>query len=648
MLLFRFHSYTLFIFFTILFSEQAISQQSSIIDSLLHQLKSSQSDSEKVVILNDLSWEWVSADINKSKTYANAALSIAVKTKFQAGIASSYNMLATAFDYAGEYDSSLVYFDKSLALRRKLKDKYGVANVLNNIGASFYFRSDFKNALFYYIEAEKIRSEINDLKGLSQSLNNIGLIQRYTGDYKQSVETYKKSMAIKEKLGDLSGKYNTCINLGAAYQNIAEYDSSILYSQHALKYANLLNDSVYISSAYINLAKAYNKLKQYKIAIEHLTNAERILSKTDNLHDRIYCLSTLGETYFAQGNYVSAIKYLELAREKSKLVQRNELLVSVMYTLSEAYKNTGNTHLAYNYLKEYIQLKDSAFALENEKNLRELKVQFETELKESELVMLRNEKVITQLSIDNERRNKQLLIAILLFVVIVTLLVVAALFQKSKSNKQISKQKEIIETSLREKEILLKEIHHRVKNNLQIITGVLELQESLHASESTKQIVEEAQGRIKTMALIHEMLYNSSDIEFIDFEKYVASLVNVIATGYSGSLHTIDTTFTVSGVKFNIDTTIPLGLILNELISNSYKHVFSKNKGNQLHISIKNEQADWVLTVYDNGPGFDATSVASSSFGLRLVRMLVRQLKGSINIENVAGSKINITFKQIG
>ncbi|NUM51079.1 MAG: tetratricopeptide repeat protein [Flavobacteriales bacterium] len=625
------------------------SQQTTLIDSLQNLYNKATHDTIRVELLNDLSWEWNTVDYNKAKRFANKALQISLNNNFQRGIATSYNMLASVYDYSAKYDSAIYFYDKALEIRRKLKDKAGSANILNNIGGSYYFRSDFKNALFYYIQAEKIREEIGDVKGLSQSINNIGLIYRVMGDYENAVKSYKKSLQLKNALNDLQGIYMSSLNLSVAFQNLNQYDSSIKYCNIALLKANALGDSSYLASAHINLGKSYKDKKNSILALKHLEYAKKLLIKTDNNFDLIYCLSILGETYLSVDNYANAEDAFLKALYISKKNQRNELTQSLLYNLSNVYYKTGKIKKAYDLQNEYIQFKDSIFSIEKDKNLNELKIQYETELKEKEIKQLQKEKEITDLTIEKERRWKQFLYIILMLSLLVVIIAFIAFIDKSRTNKKINAQKTVIEKSLKEKEILLKEIHHRVKNNLQIINGLLELQESLHSSEETKNIVNEAQGRIKTMAIIHEMLYQTHDIEKIDFNLYVQRLVKNISTGYSGSGDKIKIKYLIDAIYFNIDTIIPLGLILNELVSNVYKYVFIPKNGSLLEISIHYNQEDWELTVKDDGKGLgvEISEIKESSFGLKLVKMLARQLKGKMIYTFDNGSVFRINFKEL-
>ncbi len=207
-----------------------------------------------------------------------------------------------------------------------------------------------------------------------------------------------------------------------------------------------------------------------------------------------------------------------------------------------------------------------------------------------------------------------------------------------------------IQASLREKDILLKEIHHRVKNNLQIVSSLLYLQSRRIDDENVVTLFEESQQRILAMALIHEKLYSSDDLAHIDFSKYVKRLVREMGDLFQAKYGEIKCLVDIEpDFVLDIDYAIPCGLIVNELVSNAYKHAFKNSSGGSIHICMdKNNLGKTELTVMDDGVGFPAgfDLSDSSNMGLQIVSVLVRQLKGEIDVVSENGAKIHITFEE--
>ena len=203
-----------------------------------------------------------------------------------------------------------------------------------------------------------------------------------------------------------------------------------------------------------------------------------------------------------------------------------------------------------------------------------------------------------------------------------------------------------IKKSLDEKEVLLREIHHRVKNNLQIIASLLNLQES--ENEEVTDILRESMGRVKTMATIHEKLYESPSLNEIDFKEFTEKLVYDILYSYGIQTGTIKTELCIENIKFNIDTAIPLGLIINELVTNSIKYAFPLD-GGTITIKLRTILNNFELIISDNGIGIpkNIDPRNTTTLGLRLVTTLINQLEGKLKININNGTEFKIIFKKL-
>ncbi len=210
-------------------------------------------------------------------------------------------------------------------------------------------------------------------------------------------------------------------------------------------------------------------------------------------------------------------------------------------------------------------------------------------------------------------------------------------YQDITESRQAEKQ---ITSSLKEKEVLIKEIHHRVKNNLQIISSLLNLQSAEIQEEAASQKFKESKDRVRAMALIHERLYQSSDLARIDFAGYVRNLAAHLTRSYKIDISTIRLNLEVNSVAMNLDVAIPCGLIINELVSNAFKYAFPNGKEGEISIYFGEETDGRLnLTVRDNGVGFSENLDAKSgdSLGLKLVRSLTEQMGGNVSFRNQNG-----------
>lgn len=205
---------------------------------------------------------------------------------------------------------------------------------------------------------------------------------------------------------------------------------------------------------------------------------------------------------------------------------------------------------------------------------------------------------------------------------------------------------EKIKASLLEKETMLKEIHHRVKNNLQVISSLLNMQSSYLKDEKAREALQESMVRVRTMAMIHTQLYQSQNLARIDFGLFVQDLIGNISQSYGRAVSPVAINVAASNISLGIDDSIPCGLILNELVANALKHAFPEGKEGEINIKILSESNQVVLTVQDNGIGFpesiDVTKI--KTLGLDLVNLLVAQMNGEVEMQVNGGTTWTITF----
>ncbi|HPG39923.1 MAG TPA: PAS domain S-box protein [bacterium] len=211
----------------------------------------------------------------------------------------------------------------------------------------------------------------------------------------------------------------------------------------------------------------------------------------------------------------------------------------------------------------------------------------------------------------------------------------------------ITDRKEVerkILASLKEKEILMKEIHHRVKNNLQIVQSLLSLQENKSKDEALIQTIKSTKNRIRSMALVHERLYKTNDFTDVNFKQYADNVIRELFFSYNTG-ENIEFASSIDDVHLSVDKAIPCGLILNELVSNSLKHAFPTGANGKLIITFTKKNKEFMLCVEDNGVGMDENKSPKDTLGLTLINVLTQQIKGELTRESNNGTKTTIKFK---
>ncbi|WP_027178009.1 histidine kinase dimerization/phosphoacceptor domain -containing protein [Maridesulfovibrio bastinii] len=217
-----------------------------------------------------------------------------------------------------------------------------------------------------------------------------------------------------------------------------------------------------------------------------------------------------------------------------------------------------------------------------------------------------------------------------------------ALSEEIRARKETEK---LVRASLKEKEVMLQEIHHRVKNNLQVISSLLNLQSGYASDKETQNLFRECQNRVRSMSLLHERLYRSSDLSKVNMHEYTQSLVNFLLHSYSIS-ETITTKLNISDIRLTIDTAVPCGLIINELVTNALQHAFPEKRIGNMSVILIKEDDKIVLTVADDGIGLpeNFSPDQSQSLGITLIDTLVHQLNGKLDITSENGTTFKISF----
>jgi PAS domain S-box-containing protein len=213
---------------------------------------------------------------------------------------------------------------------------------------------------------------------------------------------------------------------------------------------------------------------------------------------------------------------------------------------------------------------------------------------------------------------------------------------------KISEEK--IKDSLKEKEFLIREIHHRVKNNMQVIISLLSLQSGYTDDRNTKDILGGCQNRVRSMGMIHESLYGSTDLSSINFTDYIKRIISELFISYGVDTNSIKGQANLEGISLGIDTAIPCGLLINELISNSLKHAFPEGRSGKIYVDFHRDETDrFILTVRDSGIGFpdELDFRNTKTLGLNLVNTLVQQLDATIELHKNGKTEFIIKFSQL-
>jgi two-component sensor histidine kinase len=514
----------------------------------------------------------------------------------------------------------------------------------------------------------------------------------------------KELLALKtaEAVGDSSMQLCEIYNyLGEIYLGLAEKEKAISYYTNALEVAQKHNDVFTIYLANVKIANVWAALNQPYRALQLMKRLESTYEKPkDNDLDyniarcyiTSYCLlkqfekarpyanklidmvntQTLSDNA-AISNYTVAIRFFTASGEVTEANKYLEKHNEIATRLNNFYYLAANQKLRFMldttlhdykkatiHLLEFNRLNDSVSLQTKNRQISELQVQYETEQKEKDIQvkdqriqLLKKEDELQKSKVQHENILRNISFAIAILLIVVMALLYSRYRLKQRTNKklelqqsEIAKKNEFLQHLVNEKDWLVKEIHHRVKNNLQIVMSLLNSQSAYINNESALTAIHDSQHRVHAMSLIHQKLYNTDNLSSIDMSLYIRELVSYLAESFETGQR-VRFEFHLAPIEMDVSEAVPLGLILNEAITNSIKYAFPESRDGVISISLSSIDSDHCsLIISDNGIGIPLhlNNKKPGSLGMSLMQGLTEDLEGDFSIDNKNGTTIKIEF----
>ncbi|RIV68895.1 sensor histidine kinase [Flagellimonas aequoris] len=506
--------------------------------------------------------------------------------------------------------ANLQLYDKQIEIRKKkrelgITDNVSFYDIYSNLGL-------YTKARNQYIMEVKPTIADNDSYGLAKYHSKVGNYLRLDNSAPTALSELKKAKA---------------------YLDVYLNDISTQKSESDIFESDLLKAEIEG-----NIAKCHVMLGEYEEALPLLQNSIEVLKTSPKNSDQSEVVENtlyLADANLKMEHYTEAKKYLDVEFDHItvfQVIKRNSLLAAY-YDKVENFRNAAI------YYKRNERIKDSMSQKQSALIKQQLVTIVANEDLENSQRLIDEQKRINELA-RSEMKAKDERINLVFISLIFTLLgfagLVYAYLKSIKNQRLIAEQNHIIENALIEKDSLLKEIHHRVKNNLQMVSSLLSLQTKNTRSKAAIEALEEGKSRVKAMALIHQKLYQNDDLSVIEMQGYIESLINSVQSVYKKGGHNISITIDAEGTELDIDRAIPFGLILNELVSNSFKYAFPENDENgKIYIHLRKNGDQGYFEYTDNGVGLpeDTEERTHSSMGIRLINRLVNQLQSKLNID---------------
>lgn len=523
-----------------------------------------------------------------------------------------------------------------------------LARAENFRGIFYAVKDDYEKAIQYYLKALDFYKVANDTMMIGMMYNNIGGAYGYREDLENERDFYNKALEYFEMSNNQEWIINSYFNIGVTEDKLERFDEARSYFFKALEnieaYEGDYSDynPEYIKGRVLSgIATSYYRQNLFEEANFYYNQAYDFLIQNKQLDGRVDLLSNMAQCNIEFGDLEKAQKCIEEAQivaESKKSLYAWKRVYESSYLLARKRKEYKS---ALEYSEKYLIYKDSIQDQKKDEQLLEVLTKYQTLEKEKKIE-------IQNVKIEENAKQKNLFIVILVVAGLLLLSIGVSLINRTRTNKKLKEQKEIIEKALGEKELLLKEIHHRVKNNLQVVSSLLSIQSRKIKDEQAQEAIQESRNRVKSMTLIHQDLYQEDNLKGIDSSQYIEKLSRSLFNSYRVDENRIKLKTNVEALNLDVDTTIPLGLILNELLTNSLKYAFPGEREGEINITLKEQEEVLLLKIADDGVGMDQAQVDenSTSFGMNMLGAFAKKLNASFDIKSENGTEVSMMIKK--
>lgn len=635
----------------------------SDVDSLRNMLDSELSTSERLEAMVRLGRKLSLQDPVAAERVVKELMELAASANDRVAKAQGHNIKGSILFYRGEYDEALVEWRQCYGIYASLDstDARGehsleLASALNNMGIVHKRQGNLSTALEHYYSALKIREEVGAPYPIGASYLNIGGIYKSQGDPQQALLFFLKAKQLFEEADDSYGKAAVLNNLGNIYELENDLDKAEDTYKQALRLFEEEDNLRGIGLGMNNLGIVYQKQGDLDKALAHFARAKEIREQSADKAGLASVLQKIANCHAEQGKNLMAIEGYRRSLELAEEDHMAKLMLEGHEGISKVYAKTGQFEQAYQHQQRYHQLNDSLFSPKQKANLQKIQERY-THFQDSRLQTARDELYLEQnASLTWSKR--------LIWALVISLLAIAALlvitFRRYRQNQVLSDKLEdrnmevaranrsLMETQVSEgeKEELLKEIHHRVKNNLQIINSLLRFQGYKVTDPEVVKHFEECQERIMSMSLLHEQLYRKENLSMVDVSAYLKSLLEGLKESHSKT-KSISIHISVLVEVFGVNTMIPLGLVVNEIASNSFKHGFVGRERGKVNLTLQQDEDGYVLTMSDDGVGIEDPDIWEDpdTLGMELIKIFSGQLDGHVQLLPGEGTAYRLHFQ---
>lgn len=600
------------------------------------------SDSARARLYGILGWELRFSNQPEALRLADEMIRIATPARNYLRLAEAYRIKGFVKVVNQDIQGCLDQYALGIANAKKAGSHYYLASFYLLTGGMYQDKGDYDLGISYYLDGLREAEESGDAEMIAFAANNTAEMYSDAGrGINITLPYYQRALDQAPRTRNWQFAAMTWSNMAKDYWAAGDSAKAEQAVAQSITCLNKKPQRGYVyATVTTDLAEVLTGLGHYPEAERYLVRAGDLLDSLGLTDNRLLTLSALAKLYVQSGQpgkaEDAAKKLLLLAEQyhsKPHLRDAHRILADVA-------QDRGDYRLALNEYKAYKTWNDSVFNETKEKSIANAEARMKISRNARENVLLKQ---------GNARLRTRNLVALVAAGILLAAGVwLVVLYRRTrKNNAALRTQKEIIETQSVEKDTLLREIHHRVKNNLQIVSGLLNLQANAMDNAKAKEALMVSQKRVKAISLIHQNLYGFDQLTLIRLADFVTQLYADLRMVYNSGNIQLHCTTDPEGMVLDVETAVPLGLILNECITNSLKYAFHEKTDGVIDVSCTlHEGKGYTLCVRDNGVGLPANfdPQTSATLGFRLIRELTRQLRGNFSYSTQNGTLLKFDF----
>ena len=618
------------LFLLLCFPTSFLFSQTNPLDSLERRFAAEKSDAQRLELLSQMTTIAFGMDFKIALGYAKRGVALAEQTGDKNWRPKFYEVQGRMHANLVQLDSARLFFDQALAGYTAVGNKKGQATTYFKIAWVHKRKGEIEPAMSADLKALRLMEELGDQAGIAGALGRVSEDLRNQERPAEALEYARRAIEICQK-NDFQAELSYALRYaGDACIAMGDNPQALQYYTRALDLTRSTSpDPVSIADIINCRGNALKRLGRYTEALEDyqvcLANSE----KANYPGGISTALANLGEVNLLLGKYTEALPY------QLKTIALQETggdlgnLVENYGHASTIYEQLGDYKNALLYQKKARQMRDSTASIHSDAAISELRTEYETEKREATIAA------------QGQQISQQQLVQWLGFGLAALLAFLAFNFYRNAMVRK--KSNTLLAAKNAENELLLKEIHHRVKNKLEIVSSLLALQSAQIDDQGIKDAMQEGQNRVQSIGIVHQKLYQRDNLAAIEMKDYFINLSESILDSF-GAEDRVTIECVMDQLDVDIDTAVPLGLIVNELLTNTLKYAFPNGQKGQVRIKLeKKPEGVLHLEVADNGVGKSGVT-QGTGFGGQLVSLLTRQLSGSMREEVKNGLTVSFDF----